>query len=73
MLKVVSRWRPNQNLRLAQIRCFLLAGPYCLYVAKINIVSAFLPGRVMHISSMLCALIQSHNLIISSYMSPPTS
>lgn len=29
MLKVVWRWRQNKNVRLAQILCFLWAGPYC--------------------------------------------
>lgn len=30
MLKVVWRWHLNKNLRLAQIRYLLLAGPYCM-------------------------------------------
>ena len=46
MLKVVRRWRPNKNLRLAQIRCFLLAAPYCTYSGSFNVDhSAALPER----------------------------
>ena len=30
MLKVYLKWRPNKDLRLTQIRCLFLAGPYCI-------------------------------------------